>query len=105
MDLMIHEEMLEALELDVAGIGSVSAPRPANLLERTLPDAGYLLVVEPGEVVSSFAGDAKLALLDHDRGELGDKFFCFRRSDAELSHRLRDVLIGELFGSDHACPR
>lgn len=107
---MMHEEMLKAQERDVADVCSVPASRPANLLERTLPDTSYLRVVEPGEVVAGLAGDAKLALLDSDRAGLRlhgvEDFVGFLTRELELLDRLRDLLVGELLRSvSHACAR
>jgi len=109
MDLMMYEEMLKGQERDVAGVGSVATSRPANLDERTPTDTCDLRVVEAGEVVSSFPGDAKLAFLDGDGAGAGlrlhgvEDFVGFLARKLELLDRFRNLRVGQLLGSvDHA---
>lgn len=107
MYLMVDEKMLEALEADAAHPGLTALPfflpslclrRVLDTVERAVPELLDLLVVEPGEIISCFAGDTKLALFYDDRGNRSDGLFFFRRRKPELFQRLGEFLRRLLHG-------
>jgi len=94
MYLMVNEEVLEALELHAAHprFSPCRFRYVLDFLERAVPESLDLLVVQPGEIISGFPGDAKLALFYDNRGNRSEGLFLFRRRKLELFERL-----GELF--------
>ena len=95
--MMVNEEVLEASERHLALCGRLRLS--SNFLQRAIAQPLDLRIVEAKEVFSSLTGDAKLALLDHDRLDLGKNLVFFRRRELERRDGFDHVFVGEFFRS------